>query len=56
MDITTTFLKYESARNSGQYNMITDACNVMNDYEIDSSDYWYIVENYKILKEQYYNE
>ena len=56
-DVTEeTFHRYYDAQMSGEYNMITDACNVMNDYEIDSSDYWYIVENYKILKEQYYNE
>lgn len=46
------FLNYEKARLSGEYNMIIDAHQVMEDYGIDQNIYWDIIENY----DKYYGQ
>ena len=49
----TTFLSYEEARQSGEFNMIMDAHQVQKEYGITSEDYWYIVKNYTELAKKY---
>lgn len=46
------FLNYEKAQLSGEYNMIMDAHQVMEDYGIDQNIYWDIIENY----DKYYGQ
>lgn len=48
-----TFLSYEEARQSGEFNMIMDAHKVQKEYGITSKDYWYIVKNYTELAKKY---
>lgn len=48
-----TFLNYEEARKSGNFNMIMDAQSVMKIYNIPSNDYWYIIEHYSELAKKY---
>ena len=52
-NIKDTFLRYENARQSGNYNMITDARQVMLMYNIDKEDYFYIIKNYSELSKKY---
>lgn len=47
------FMAYEEARQSGEYNMITDAHSVMFDYAIHPDIYWEIVKNYSMYHEKY---
>lgn len=48
-----TFLSYEEARQSGEFNMIMDAHLVMRSYGITMEDYWYIIKNYSELAKKY---
>ena len=48
-----TFLDYEAARQSGEFNMIMDAHLVMQQYGISKEDYWYIIKNYSELAKKY---
>ena len=52
-NIKDVFLRYEDARQSGNYNMITDARQVMLMYNIDKEDYFYIIKNYSELSKKY---
>lgn len=52
-NIKGAFLRYEDARQSGDYNMITDARQVMLMYNIDKEDYFYIIKNYSELSKKY---
>ena len=47
------FLTYEEARQSGVYNMITEANSVMFDYDIHPDIYWEIVKNYSTYRKKY---
>ena len=47
------FLRYEQARQSGKYNMIMDARQVMKDYDISEDEYIQIIKNYDNLKKIY---
>lgn len=47
------FLAYEEARQSGAYNMITEANLVMFDYTIHPDIYWEIVKNYSMYHEKF---
>lgn len=47
------FFAYEEARQSGKYNMITEARSVMIDYAIHPDIYWEIVKNYSKYYEKY---
>ena len=49
------FKKYVAVQYSGIYNMLMDANNAMGMAELSKEDYWYIIEHYKELKEQYPN-
>jgi len=49
----TTFLSYEKARQSGAFNMIMDAHQVMTIYGISQKDYWEIIKNYSELAKMY---
>ena len=49
----TTFLSYEEARQSGEFNMIMDAHQVMTEYGIPREDYWEIIKNYSELAKKY---
>lgn len=51
----STFLSYEEARQSGEFNMIMDAHRVMSIYGISKDDYWYIIKNYTELAKKYLN-
>lgn len=48
-----TFLAYEEARQSGEFNMIMDAHSVMAQYGISSDDYWDIIKNYSKYANQF---
>jgi len=48
-----TFLSYEEARQSGEFNMIMDAHRVMQQFGITREDYWYIIEHYSELAKKY---
>jgi len=48
-----TFLSYEEARQSGEFNMIMDAYLVMQEFGITKEDYWYIIEYYEQLAKKY---
>ena len=48
-----TFLSYEEARQSGEFNMITDAHLVMRKLGIAKEDYWYIIKHYEQLVKKY---
>lgn len=52
----TDFLSYEEARQSGVYNMIMDAHQVMADYGIDKQIYWDIIKNYSKYYKMYINK
>ena len=49
----TIFLSYEEARQSGEFNMIMDAHQVMSQYGISREDYWEIIKNYSELAKMY---
>lgn len=48
-----TFDAFETARLSGNYNMITDAALVMREYNISRQEYRFILENYENLVKLY---
>ena len=48
-----TFLSYEEARQSGEFNMIMDAHLVMREFGIAKEDYWYIIKHYEQLVKKY---
>ena len=48
-----TFLSYEEARQSGEFNMIMDAHLVMQEFGIAKEDYWYIIKHYEQLAKKY---
>lgn len=48
-----TFLAYEEARQSGEFNMVMDAWQVQKEYGISKEDYWYIINNYSELAKKY---
>lgn len=48
-----TFLSYEEARKSGEFNMIIDAHTVMEQFGISKEDYWYIIKHYSELAKKY---
>lgn len=50
------FLSYEEARQSGEYNMVMDAHQVMHDYGIDKETYWNIIKNYSKYYKMYINK
>jgi len=47
------FLSYEEARQSGEFNMIMDAHNVMAEYGIENDIYWDIIKNYSKYSKMY---
>lgn len=47
------FLKYEKIRQSGKYNMITEASKVMSLINCDTSTYMDIINNYSELKKRF---
>ena len=47
------FLKYEEARQSGEFNMIIDAHLVMREFGFAKEDYWYIIKHYEQLAKKY---
>lgn len=49
-----TFDAFETARLSGNYNMVMDASIVMRNYFITKKDYLYILDHYSELKEKFY--
>ena len=48
-----TFMKYESARKCGNYNMVFDAYKVIDEYGINEREYWSIIENYEYLRNKF---
>lgn len=48
----TDFLSYYEAQMSGEFNMVMDAHQVMDEYGIDKNTYWEIIRNYN----KYYNK
>ena len=48
----TDFLSYYEAQMSGEFNMVMDAHQVMDEYGIDKNTYWEIIRNYNT----YYNK
>lgn len=50
------FKKYVAVQYSGMYNMLMDANYAMELAGLNKKDYWYIIENYKELKEEYPKE
>ena len=52
-DYRLSFLSYEEARQSGEFNMIMDAHQVQKEYGISNDEYWYIVHNYNKLAKMY---
>ena len=48
-----SFLAYEEARQSGEFNMIMDAHQVMFEFGIPKEDYWYIISHYSELAKKY---
>ena len=52
-NLRNSFLKYEEARQSGEYNMIMDSSKVMYEYGINFHDYCYIIHNYDELVKIY---
>ena len=48
-----TFLSFEEARQSGEFNMIMDAHLVMEQFGMAKEDYWYIIKNYSELAKKY---
>lgn len=52
-NLRNSFLKYEEARQSGNYNMIMDSSKVMYEYGINFHDYYYIIHNYNTLAKTY---
>ena len=55
-DIKKAFLKYEKARRSGKYNMITEAAAVMKHYHIYGDMYSYVIIHYSELYKQFINK
>lgn len=53
INLKNSFLKYEKARQSGEYNMIMDSSKVMYEYGINFHDYYYIIHNYDKLAKLY---
>lgn len=53
INLRNSFLKYEEARQSGEYNMIMDSSKVMYEYGINFHDYFYIIHNYNELSKKY---
>ena len=53
INLRNSFLKYEEARQSGEYNMIMDSSKVMYEYGINFHDYYYIIHNYDELAKKY---
>lgn len=47
------FLSYEEARQSGEFNMVMDAHEVMRQYGIEKDVYWEIIRNYSELAKMY---
>ena len=52
-NLRNSFLKYEEARKTGNYNMIMDSSKVMYEYGINFHDYYYIIHNYDSLSKRY---
>lgn len=50
------FLRYEEVRKSGQFNMITEAYQAMEDANLNEDDYWDIIKNYSEYKEMFLKE
>ena len=48
-----TFMKYESARKCGKYNMVFDAYKIIDEYGINEREYWSIIENYEYLRNKF---
>ena len=47
------FLKYEAARQTGKFNMVMDAQEVMKRYHISKENYIRILQNYSELHKKY---
>ena len=50
------FLRYEAVRQSGHYNMITEAGKAMDHANLGEDDYWDIIQNYSEYKEMFLKE
>lgn len=47
------FERYENVRSSGIFNMVTEAIAAMSVAGLDEEQYFYVINNYSKLKEQY---